>query len=135
MTVKGLADFQRRWLAIPEAVRINAKAELEDIADDLVAQMYSLAPQASGDLAGSIGWTWGDAPSGSVVVGKVGGREYGALRITIYAGNKKAFYARFQEFGTKNMAANPFFYPTWRVNKRRVKARLTRVIKKAIKDA
>lgn len=133
--VHGLKEFQRRWSAIPEAVRINARAEMENIANDLVEKMYSLAPQDTGDLAGSIGWTWGDAPRGSLVLGRVGGREYAGLRITIYAGDKNAFYARFQEFGTRNMAANPFFFPVWRLMKRRVRSRLSRAIRKAIKDA
>ena len=133
--VKGLEEFKRRWGAIPAAVRKNVRYELEEIADQLVAQMYGLAPQLTGDLAQSIGWTWGDAPEGSVVVGQVGGRAYGTMRITIYAGSKEAFYAVWQEFGTSKMAANPFFYPVWRQNRKRVKSRLTRAIKKAIKQA
>ena len=135
MAVSGLSEFRRRWLAIPETVRVNVRAELEAIADDLVSQMYSLAPQRTGDLAGSIGWTWGDAPGGSVVIGQVGGREYGTMRITIYAGDRETFYARFQEFGTVNMPANPFFFPAWRANRRRVRSRISRAIKKAIRQA
>lgn len=135
MSVKGLTEWQRRWESIPEAMRVNVRAEMEDIADDIVQQMYSLAPQDSGDLAGSIGWTWGEAPSGSVVLGEVGGRQYGAMRLTIYAGDKDTFYARFQEFGTVKMPANPFFFPTWRANRRRVRGRMTRAIKKAVREA
>lgn len=135
MAVKGLDEFKRKFEAIPEQIRKNVAATLEDIADDIVTQMYSTAPHDTGDLAGSIGWTWGEAPSGSLVIGKVGGNEYGAMRITIYAGDKDAFYARFQEFGTQDMPANPFFFPVWRANKRRVKSRITRAIKKAIKEA
>lgn len=133
--VQGLKEFQHHWSRIPEAVRINMRAELEDIADEIVAKMYSLAPQLSGDMAGSIGWTWGDAPAGSFSIGTVGGRAYGALRITIYAGDKDTFYARFQEFGTVKMPANPFFFPVWRVERKRVKARLSRALRKAIKTA
>ena len=133
--VQGLTEFQSRWGAIPDLVRNEMRAEMEDIADDMVAQMYSRAPFLTGDLAGSIQWTWGDAPAGSLKLGSVSGREYGAMTLTIYAGDKDAFYARFQEFGTVKMAANPFFYPVWRANKRRIKARLSRAVRKAIRLA
>ena len=39
--------------------------------------------------------------------------------------------ARIQEFGTKSRAANPFFFPAWRANKRRIRASITRAIRKA----
>lgn len=134
--VKGLREFERAWGSIPKVVRKNVIAEMEDIAQDIVDLMYSQAPQLTGDMAGSISWTWGDAPKGSLVIGQVGGgREYATLRITIYAGGGKTFYARFQEFGTADMAANPFFFPVWKARKRSVKARLTRAVKKAIRLA
>ena len=137
MAVKGLKEFERKFKAVPEQMRRNVAAEMEGIADDIVSQMYSAAPHDTGDLAGSIGWTWGDAPAGALVIGKVGKNEYGAMRITIYetTGDKDAFYARFQEFGTVNMPANPFFYPVWRANRKRTKSRLTRAVKRAVKEA
>jgi HK97 gp10 family phage protein len=134
--VKGLAEFNRRWGAIPAKVRQAARDTLEQNAEEIVADMKRLAPKGESlDLVNSIGWTWGDAPEGSMVIGTVGGKEYSTLRITIYAGGGDAFYARFQEFGTKDMPANPFFFPVWRTRKRRVKSRLTRNINKAIKEA
>ncbi|WP_392338858.1 HK97-gp10 family putative phage morphogenesis protein [Loktanella salsilacus] len=131
--VQGLAAFQRRWRAIPAKVQAEVKKTMEDIAEEIVAQMYSVAPHQTGDLAGSIGWTWGDAPKGSFTIGSVGQNEYATLRITIYAGDKDAFYARWQEFGTTKMPANPFFYPVWRVKRRSAQNRMTRAINKAIK--
>ena len=134
--VKGLAEFNRRWGAIPAKVRQATRDTLEQNAEEIVADMKRLAPKGESlDLVNSIGWTWGDAPEGSMVIGTVGGKEYSTLRITIYAGQGDAFYARFQEFGTKDMPANPFFFPVWRTRKRRVKSRLTRNINKAIKEA
>jgi HK97 gp10 family phage protein len=131
--VQGLADFQRRWGAIPERVAMEVRNAMEEIAEEIVAQMYQVAPHVSGDLAGSIGWTWGDAPKGSFTLGKVAGNEYATMRITIYAGGGKAFYARFQEFGTVKMPANPFFFPVWRAKRKSVKNRITRAMNKAIK--
>jgi HK97 gp10 family phage protein len=131
--VKGLAELERRWQAIPEAVRINTRAAMEDVATDLTEEMWSRAPYRTGVLAASIGWTWGLAPSGALTIGTVGGKEYGTQRITIYAGGGDAFYVRFLEFGTVQMPAQPFFFPIWRARKRSVKSRISSAINRAIK--
>lgn len=133
--VKGLDRLNRRWRAVPKNARINVRAAMEDLASDIVEEMWSRAPFRDGVLSGSIGWTWGDAPAGSMTIGKVGGKEYGAMRITIYAGGGEAFYARFHEFGTQDMPANPFFFPVWRARKRRVKGRISRAMSKSIRES
>lgn len=143
--VEGLDKLDRRWGAVPEAVRAAAKEALEKNAQELVQAMRRFVPKDSMALANSIGWTWGEAPAGSMSVGSVGAREYGTMRITIYAGNEQSIVtnkrgirfqnARIQEFGTKKMPANPFFYPAWRALRRRQRARLARAIRQAIKKA
>lgn len=133
--VQGLDKFNRRWRAIPVNARKNVRAAMEDVATDIVEEMWSRAPYDDGVLAGSIGWTWGEAPAGSLTIGKVGKSEYGAMRITIYAGGGAAFYARFHEFGTLKMASRPFFYPVWRARKKRVKGRISRAISKSIRES
>ena len=55
------------------------------------------------------------------------------MTITIYAGDDKAFYARFVEFGTVKMKAIPFFFPAYRTNKKRAKSRVRRAHTKAAK--
>lgn len=132
--VQGLDRLNARFAAIPAKVREAAKAELERSAEEICATMRRFASRGrTGKMAASVGWTWGDAPAGTMKIGTVGGKEYGALSITIYAGGGDAFYARFQEFGTREMRAHPFFFPAWRAHKKKVKARLTRAINKAIK--
>lgn len=133
--VEGLDRFNRRWKAIPKNARINVRAAMEDAATNIVEEMWSRAPYDDGVLAASIGWTWGEAPAGALTIGTVGGREYGAMRITIFAGGGDAFYARFQEFGTQDMPANPFFYPVWRVRRKNVRSRISRAISKAIRES
>ena len=135
--VQGLDKLNARWGAIPGKVRAAVSDEMEKIAQEVVRDMRRGAPKDSGELVRSIDWTWGDVPKGTLTIGTVGGSEYGSLRITIYAGGKNgdgdAFYARFQEFGTVKMPANPFFYPVWRARRRSIKGRITRAINKAIK--
>ncbi|AVO36599.1 HK97-gp10 family putative phage morphogenesis protein [Pukyongiella litopenaei] len=131
--VQGLDKLNRRWKAIPKNARINVRYAMEEAANDIVEEMWSRAPYRTGEVAESIGWTWGDAPAGTMTIGKVRGREYGTMRITIYAGGGNAFYAKFHEFGTVNMPAHPFFFPVWRARSKRVKGRVSRAISQAIK--
>lgn len=142
--VEGLGKLTRKLQLIPAKVIEAAEKSLEDSAEQLVQMMRQLAPKDSGDLAASIGWTWGDAPKGALVLGTFKGRGGSTkakanLVITIYAGGKgpgfDALYARFQEFGTVKMRANPFFFPSYRAKKRQIRSKLTRDVKKAIRDA
>ena len=61
----------------------------------------------------------------TLVSGEKAGKKSGVRRGTIFQN------ARLQEFGTKNMAANPFFFPAWRANRTRVRAAITRSVRKA----
>ena len=148
MAVLGLARLQRKLKALPAAARADISKAMEAGANRMVALAKTLVARDSGDLANSIGWTWGDAPDGAMVLGQVKGvRGSGNLRITIYAGNDEAFYARWVEFGTSPHAneglfagsehpgtdAQPFFYPSWRAVRRTVKGGVSRAINKSAK--
>lgn len=156
--VHGISDLNKKVAAIPKRVEARAKAAMEKGADELVAMMKRLVPVDDGDLRDSIGWTWGNAPKGSVVLAESGADSRG-LKITVYAGNEKAYYARWVEFGTAphNVAlgggtvagvkqaaagegnghpgskAQPFFFPSYRSLKKRIRARIRRETAKAFK--
>lgn len=140
--VLGLKSLNRKLTkTIPDRVRMRTRAALEKGADEIVAMAKALVPVDSGALRDSIGWTWGDAPEGSITLGNVRASKDGDEVITIYAGtrnknlgDKDAFYVRFVEFGTQKMPPHPFFYPSYRTLKRRVKGRVTREMRKAIKE-
>lgn len=55
------------------------------------------------------------------------------LKWRVTAGDEAAFYARMVEFGTPRNSASPFFYPAYRAIRRRLKARMSRAIRKVIK--
>lgn len=137
--VQGLDRLQKRFQAIPVKVREAAAEAMEKSAEEIVQLMRQWVPKDSGAGAASIGWTWGDAPKGAMTLGTFKGRDFGSLRITIYAGGKTplgdAFYLTFQEFGTVKMAANPFFFPAWRARKKSFRVRLSRAVGKAIRSA
>lgn len=132
--VMGLKRLNRKLtVTIPEKVRQATRAAMEKGADEIVALMKSRVPVDDGDLRDSIGWTWGEAPKGSITIGKSRPLKDGDELITIYAGNDKAYYARWVEFGTQKHTPQPYFYPSYRQLKRRTKSRVTREMKKAIK--
>lgn len=140
--MQGQAALKARFEAVPQKIRDALALELEKQATKIVAEMQRIVPVDTGALRESIGWTWGDAPKGSISVGRVKGKQYAKMSITIYVGTRDkslgsadAYYARFQEFGTVKMAANPFFFPTWRANKMRARSAMTRAVRKAAKSA
>lgn len=131
ITIAGRARLERKLAALPKAAMDAIRAEMGKAADEIVAMMKNLAPEDSGALRESIGWTWGRAPSGASIVGQVASQLGGQLTITIYAGNKAAYYARFIEFGTVKMPAKAFFYPSWRASKKPAGRR----VRKAVRDS
>lgn len=145
--VLGLDRLRRKLARFPAVVEAEIRLAMEASANEIVAMAKSLAPKESGTLANSIAWTYGDAPKGAIVLGKVKQGRAGNLRITVYAGGPDAFYARMVEFGTAphlnggrfagsqnpGSAAQPFFYPAYRANKKSAKSRISRAINKAAK--
>lgn len=149
-----------RMRRIPATVRKRIEPALESAAEEMVRLMKSLCPVDAGDLRDSIAWKWGDAPDGSVPLGGVGDRD--TLRITVYAGDGDAFYARFVEFGSKagvrgarsgvhgakqskalgrkayrthpGTKAQPFFFPAYRALKKKTENRIKRAISRAVKE-
>ncbi|MGF7005800.1 HK97-gp10 family putative phage morphogenesis protein [Aminobacter sp. BE322] len=163
--VQGIAQLTRKLtVTMPAKVEAATRAAMEKGADELVAMMKRLAPvlkepdrrRRPGELRDSIGWTWGDAPKGAIVLAESKADSRG-LKITVFAGNEKAYYARWVEFGvaqqqagqkvtdksgrtrksrrtTKGGAAQPFFFPSYRAMRKRIKSRITRAMKKAIQS-
>lgn len=152
--IVGLDRLEKKLKALPAAAEAEIRQAMEVAAAEVVRMARSLVPVDSGALRGSIGWTWGEAPRGSIKLGSVkGARRSGALTITIFAGNDEAFYARWVEFGTAPHAqggmfegtmhpgtrAQPFFFPAYRASrkgmKQKVRAAARRAARKVAKGA
>jgi HK97 gp10 family phage protein len=137
--ILNLARLDRKLKRLPTVTLDKIKTAMAQAADEIVGFMKRLAPvlmeeapdRRRGALRDSIGWTWGKPPKGAGIVAKVKSSLGGDLTITIYAGNAEAFYARWQEFGTVDMPASPFFYVSWRANKKSA----VRQVRKAVRDA
>ncbi|TMV84480.1 HK97 gp10 family phage protein [Thioclava sp. BHET1] len=139
--VIGLDKLHARFQEIPERVRDEVTAEIEKIAEDMVRQIRSVVP-----VRGiTIGWTWGDAPRGAIVIKQVrpDAASYGKVKVTIYAVGRHVA-ARWFEFGTAprfqrsgkstgRIMAQPFFFPVYRANKSQARARLSRAVTRGFK--
>lgn len=134
----GLSSFQRRMRAIPKAARAAVAPALVKSAEEIADVMRGLAPDdpATGapDLKSSIAVTGPgqstppySQPGGSKIV------EENAAAITV--GNADVRYPHLQEYGTTHHAAQPFFWPGFRLGRKRALARIKRAIGKAIKEA
>jgi HK97 gp10 family phage protein len=146
--------LNRKLAAIPELFKPEIRKAMEKSAAEIVSMAKGLVPIDFGDLQESIGWTWGEAPEGSVIIAQSQGAS--DMVITVYAGSKVAYYARWVEFGTAasqagerivrsgrarvsggsfGMQAQPFFFPAYRTVRKRVRGRVKRAVTKAAKQA
>lgn len=140
--ILGLAKLQRKLDRLPQVAKATIRAAMAEAADEVVALMKSLVPVSAdgshgnppGTLRDSIGWTWGKAPKGASIVAVAKTKLGGDMTITIYAGSTEAFYARWQEFGTQNMPASPYFYVSWRASKKRAGRKVRAATRKAAKQ-
>ncbi len=131
--VEGLNQLSLKLKrVIPNAVEGELRRELAKHAEKIVATAKSLAPFKSGDLKDSIGWVFGtQIPDGAFALGEVRGGN-SSLVVTIYAGSEDAFYVFFQEFGTRERSANPFFFPAYRLHRRAARTGMTKAIKRGL---
>lgn len=147
MAVKGLDKLSRKLRRIPVAAREAASFSIVKSADELATMQKRLAPVDEGDLRDSIVVT---PPGGTTpAYSQPGGaRTAGPLEAIVTAGNSEVRYAHLVEFGAAphiaggifegarhpGAPAHPFFWPAYRVLRRRIKNRTSRAINKAIRD-
>lgn len=130
----GLKSFQKRMAAIPVAARAAVQPALVKGAEEIAAIQRGLAPRDEGDLIDSIEVTGPgqntppySQPGGSMVVPE------NMAAITV--GNTDVRYPHLQEFGTTNHPAQPFFWPGFRLGRKRALNRIKRAVGKAIREA
>lgn len=136
----GLSSFQRRMQAIPIAARNAVKPALMKSAYEIQDTMEALVPEKTGDLKNSITVTGpGEAtppysqPGGSMTVPE------NAVAITV--GSTDVRYAHLVEYGHTNgfqgtqVPPRPFFWPAFRMKRKRVSNLIKRAIGKAVKGA
>ncbi|MBB05608.1 MAG: hypothetical protein CML03_08835 [Pseudooceanicola sp.] len=129
----GLQRFKNRMRAIPKEVRKTVTPALLKSAEEIADTMRKLAPEDEGDLKDSIAVTGPlqttppySQPGGSMTVPE--------NQAVITVGNSEVRYPHLQEYGTSAHPAQPFFWPAFRISKKRAQNRIKRAISKAVKD-
>ncbi|MEP7457069.1 HK97-gp10 family putative phage morphogenesis protein [Phyllobacterium sp. SB3] len=126
MARRDVDAIRKALLSIPIQVRKDIDPAIEKGAEEMAGRMRYLAPddpKTNGtDLKGSIKKTRGDVPL--------------AIRVSAIDIGPDGFdNALAQEYGTADMPASPFFWPSVNTTKKRVKSRIDRAISKAIDKA
>ena len=123
----------RRLAAIPDRVKKAVQPALIKSGEELVTSMRNLAPVDTGDLRNSIKYTMpGNAtppysqPGGSTVAGE--------NEVLVTAGNTDVRYPHLVEYGTAHAHAQPFFWPAFRLKRKKLANRIKRSISKAVKE-
>lgn len=129
----GINRIKQRLNAIPKNVRAAMVPELLKSGNDLAVTARILAPRDSGALQDLIAVTPGgsNTPPYSTPGGRVTVPE---LAVAVTAGNKDARYAHLVEHGTQEAAAQPFFWPAFRLLRKKITGRIKRAASKAVKQ-
>lgn len=144
MKIKGRAKLMQKLKRIPIEVKKDVREALVSGADEMVDLAKRFVSVDQGDLRDSIEWRFGDAERAAHAQGIGDSHELG---VVIYAGNSGVRYPHLVEFGTTphvnkgkfggtfhpGTSASPFFYPAFRLIKRKARGRATRAMNKAIK--
>lgn len=132
--VNGIPGVRAMFKRKAAQVHQQAKAAARQGGEEVAAAARYLAPRDEADLIRSIRVE--DATTRKTSQG-----EAAFIGVVVKAGDETTVVmnergvrfqnAKLQENGTKNMPANPYFNPAWRMNRARVRGRITRAIRKA----
>lgn len=147
--INGKDRMRRVLKALPKAERKRLRTEILDSAEMVARDQRSFAPVRTGALRDSIKVTPGDEnlPAYASLKSRRTFKDP-ELAAIITAGNRAVRYAHLVEFGTAahpvggkfegaahpGSAAQPFFFPPFRSNRRRVQARINKAARQGIKD-
>ena len=135
----GLARFQTRMRAIPQEVRKAVQPALLKSGEEMAGVMRNLAPEESGDLIRSIEVT-GPGRSTPPYSQPGGATAIPENTVAVTVGNEDVRYAHLVEYGHGNgfggsiVPPHPFFWPAYRLTRKRNENRIKRAIRKALKD-
>lgn len=150
--INSVERFKRLTRELQLEVAREAIAELDAAADELVEQMQAVVPVGkTGNLRKSIRKATTDRPTRVKILagGPLTTKEFRkgaafARDVVLGSGDTRGIakggsgrlkydYSRAIEFGTKDQPAHPFFWPSWRLRRKRIKSRMRRKITATIK--
>lgn len=128
----------RRLQAIPVAVKEAVIPALIQSGNELANRMKALVPVETGDLRDSITVT---PPGGTTPpFSQPGGSRVAAEnQVLVTAGDEDVRYPALVEYGHRtpdggSVPAHPYFWPAFRLSRKRIANRTTRAVRKAVRD-
>jgi HK97 gp10 family phage protein len=133
-TDSGLAKTLAAMRRAKEAARAAVMPELEQAGRDIAITMRVLAPRDTGALEDNIEVTY-PGQSTPPYSQPGGSRTAKDSEVLITAGNADVRYPHLVEYGTSDTEAQPFFWPGWRLHRKKTRDRIARRFRKELKDA
>ena len=125
---KSVIAFRKLTVDMQREIFNDAVAELHSQADALLGVMKGSVPKGpTSNLANSLRQEQGKKET--VVVIRAGGSS-----TTVGSGGRSYDYARAVEFGARNIPAQPFFFPSYRLMRKTIRSAMRRKITKRIKQ-
>jgi hypothetical protein len=153
--VQNVDRLKRRLAAMRDGPRKAMSQAIKENAEELSDAIRRVAPKGrTGALQRSVGWSWGNAPEVATLSGGDRSEAKGilgaqGLAATVHAGDRQGWYVRLLEFGTRphknkglfegtdhpGTPALGFFFGTYRLRKKSLLARMSRAMRKSIKES
>lgn len=135
MSLIGMERLKRRLSRIPETVKKRAQSDLVLAGREINMRQRALVPKKDGILASTIRTE--PLVDGTVGVSITAGGSATTKRVRkSEKGNSPTYdYALAQEFGTKNMPPNAFFWPGYRIEKKKAMRRVRAGVRRAMREA
>lgn len=132
MSDGGLERMNRRFAAVLRNVKEVVQPALVKGAEEIAATQRQLAPEDTGALKDSITVTppGGTTPPYSQPGGSRTAKDGEAL---VTVGGTDVRYPHLVEYGTSETPAQPFFWPGFRLKRKRAQDRIKRSISKAVR--
>lgn len=127
MANASVERFKKLTEELKAEVHAQAVEELNKQAESLAVLIESVAPQYRGTLKATVKVVPGKKDT---IVRIVAG---GQKTVRLSVSSKPYDYSRADEFGTVNMPPKPFFFPTYRLRKKKIIAEMKRRITASIK--
>lgn len=134
MANDGLDDLMKAFDRVKKAPRDAVLKALTTSAESIASTQRALAPEDTGALKDSITVTL-PGQSTPPYSQPGGNRVAGDNEVIITVGDSDTRYPHLVEYGTAAADAQPFFWPGFRLQRKRAQQRIDRAGRKAIRQA
>jgi HK97 gp10 family phage protein len=134
MANDGLDDLMKAFDRVKKAPRDAVLKALTTSAESIASTQRALAPEDTGALKDSIAVTL-PGQSTPPYSQPGGNRVAGPSEVIITVGDTDTRYPHLVEYGTSKTDAQPFFWPGFRLQRKRAQQLIDRAGRKAVRDA